>query len=112
MDSQGSTHLIATALVFAVSLVFSMLGLGGAMLYVPIFKWLELPLKTVAIPLGLSALLARRSGGFSRRLPAPRRAPGPRQAGVGQTVLRRPAAGGGGQVDLGRDALTGGTPWT
>lgn len=76
MDSLGSTHLIATALVFAVSLVFSMLGLGGAMLYVPIFKWLELPLKTVAIPLGLSALLARRSGGFSRRLPAPRRAPG------------------------------------
>lgn len=53
MDSLSSTHLIATALVFAVSLVFSMLGLGGAMLYVPIFKWLELPLKTVAIPLGL-----------------------------------------------------------
>lgn len=53
MDSLSSTHLIATALVFVVSLVFSMLGLGGAMLYVPIFKWLELPLKTVAIPLGL-----------------------------------------------------------
>lgn len=53
MDSLSSIHLIATALVFAVSLVFSMLGLGGAMLYVPIFKWLELPLKTVAIPLGL-----------------------------------------------------------
>jgi len=53
MDSLSSTHLIATGLVFAVSLVFSMLGLGGAMLYVPIFKWLELPLKTVAIPLGL-----------------------------------------------------------
>jgi hypothetical protein len=30
MDSLSSTHLIATALVFAVSLVFSMLGLGGA----------------------------------------------------------------------------------
>jgi hypothetical protein len=30
-----------------------MLGLGGGMLYVPLFKWLELPLKTVAIPLSL-----------------------------------------------------------
>lgn len=43
----------AAALVFAVALVFSMLGLGGGMLYVPLFKWLELPLKTVAIPLSL-----------------------------------------------------------
>ncbi|MCA1788579.1 MAG: sulfite exporter TauE/SafE family protein, partial [Thioalkalivibrio sp.] len=33
--------------------VFAMLGLGGGMLYVPIFKWLEFPLKTVAIPMGL-----------------------------------------------------------
>ncbi len=46
-------NFTATALVFVVSLVFSMLGLGGGMLYVPIFKWLELPLKTVAIPLSL-----------------------------------------------------------
>lgn len=46
-------HLAATALVFLIALVFSMLGLGGGMLYVPLFKWLELPLKTVAIPLGL-----------------------------------------------------------
>jgi uncharacterized protein len=48
-----ATHLIATGLVFAVAAVFSMLGLGGGMLYVPLFKWLQLPLKTVAIPLGL-----------------------------------------------------------
>lgn len=48
-----STHLIASGLVFVVAAVFSMLGLGGGMLYVPLFKWLELPLKTVAIPLGL-----------------------------------------------------------
>ncbi|MGQ9686510.1 MAG: sulfite exporter TauE/SafE family protein [Thiobacillaceae bacterium] len=48
-----ATHLIATSLVFVVSAVFAMLGLGGGMLYVPLFKWLELPLKTVAIPLGL-----------------------------------------------------------
>lgn len=44
---------LAPALVFIIALVFAMLGLGGAMLYVPVFKWLELPLKTVAIPLGL-----------------------------------------------------------
>ena len=31
-------------LVFAVATVFSMLGLGGGMLYVPLFKWLDLPL--------------------------------------------------------------------
>jgi len=30
-----------------------MLGLGGGMLYVPIFAWLGLPLKDVAIPMGL-----------------------------------------------------------
>jgi uncharacterized membrane protein YfcA len=48
-----SLHFTATVLVFLVALVFSMLGLGGGMLYVPLFKWLELPLKTVAIPLSL-----------------------------------------------------------
>ena len=53
MEALTSTHLLATGLVFAVATVFSMLGLGGGMLYVPLFKWLELPLKTVAIPLGL-----------------------------------------------------------
>jgi uncharacterized membrane protein YfcA len=51
MDTQ--TLALATVAVFFIALVFSMLGLGGAMLYVPVFKWLELPLKTLAIPLGL-----------------------------------------------------------
>lgn len=45
--------LTAAALIFGVALVFSMLGLGGGMLYVPKFQWLALPLKTVAIPLSL-----------------------------------------------------------
>ena len=54
MDAAGlPLAATAAALVFVVSLVFSMLGLGGGMLYVPLFKWLELPLKTVAIPLSL-----------------------------------------------------------
>ncbi len=49
----AAIHLATAALVFVVAAVFSMLGLGGGMLYVPLFKWLEYPLKTVAIPLGL-----------------------------------------------------------
>ncbi len=48
-----STYILATGLIFVVSVLFSMLGLGGGMLYVPIFKWLGFPLKAVAIPLGL-----------------------------------------------------------
>lgn len=51
MDAQ--TIVVAGIAVFLISLVFSMLGLGGAMLYVPTFKWLDLPLKATAIPLGL-----------------------------------------------------------
>ena len=47
------TYALATGLIFVVSILFSMLGLGGGMLYVPIFKWLGFPLKAVAIPLGL-----------------------------------------------------------
>lgn len=46
-------YALAGALIFAISFVFAMLGLGGGMLYVPLLKWLGLPLKTVAIPLGL-----------------------------------------------------------
>jgi uncharacterized membrane protein YfcA len=49
----SSLQLTTGALVFLIALLFSMLGLGGGMLYVPVFKWLELPLKTVAIPLSL-----------------------------------------------------------
>lgn len=47
------TYAIAVGLIFVVSILFSMIGLGGGMLYVPIFKWVGLPLKAVAIPLGL-----------------------------------------------------------
>ena len=50
---EPETYAIATGLILVVSILFSMLGLGGGMLYVPIFKWLGLPLKSVAIPLGL-----------------------------------------------------------
>lgn len=45
--------LWSTVLIFVVSFFFSMLGLGGGMLYVPIFHWLGFALKDVVIPLGL-----------------------------------------------------------
>ncbi len=47
------SYLLAGGLIFIISTLFSMLGLGGGMLYVPVFKWLGFPLKAVAIPLGL-----------------------------------------------------------
>lgn len=53
MELGMTTYAIAGVLIFIVSFIFAMLGLGGGMLYVPIFKWLEFPVKTVAIPVGL-----------------------------------------------------------
>lgn len=53
MELSIQTYAIATGLIFVVSFLFAMLGLGGGMLYVPILKWLEMPVKTVAIPIGL-----------------------------------------------------------
>ncbi len=46
--------MVALSLVILVlAFLFSMLGLGGAMLYIPVFTWFGLGLKTVAIPTGL-----------------------------------------------------------
>ncbi|MCK7497492.1 MAG: sulfite exporter TauE/SafE family protein [Comamonadaceae bacterium] len=53
MTLDAGTYGLAAILIFAVSFVFAMLGLGGGMLYVPILKWLGMPLKAVAIPMGL-----------------------------------------------------------
>ncbi len=44
---------LATGLIFVVSAVFAMLGMGGGMLHVPILLWLGYPLKTVAQPVGI-----------------------------------------------------------
>jgi len=38
---------------FCIALVFSMLGLGGSGLYIPILYWMGLEFKTEAIPLGM-----------------------------------------------------------
>ncbi len=48
-----NVHLIVPPVFFFISLLFSMLGMGGAQLYVPILFWLGLDFKTEAIPLGL-----------------------------------------------------------
>jgi len=53
MVIESGTYALATGLIFVVSVLFSMLGMGGGMLYVPILHWLGLPLKVLAIPLGL-----------------------------------------------------------
>jgi len=45
--------VIVTALILILAFVFSMLGLGGAMLYIPVFHWFGYDFKSVAIPTGL-----------------------------------------------------------
>ncbi|WP_417808161.1 sulfite exporter TauE/SafE family protein [Thioclava sp.] len=46
--------LVLTGLVIGVlAFIFSMLGLGGAMVYIPAFTWFGFDMKTVAIPTGL-----------------------------------------------------------
>ena len=46
--------LISVSIVILVlSFIFSMLGLGGAMLYIPVFHWFGFDFKSVAIPTGL-----------------------------------------------------------
>ena len=46
-------YIIITVIIFASSFLFSMLGLGGALIYVPVLKWAGFPVKEVAIPLAL-----------------------------------------------------------
>jgi uncharacterized membrane protein YfcA len=44
---------LVTAIILALAFIFSMLGLGGAMLYIPVFHWFGYDFKSVAIPTGL-----------------------------------------------------------
>lgn len=48
----GTVYFIPI-IFFIIALVFSMLGRGGAALYVPLLFWLGMDLKTQAIPLGM-----------------------------------------------------------
>ena len=40
-------------ILFTIALVFSMLGMGGSQLYIPVLFWLGMDFKTEAIPLGM-----------------------------------------------------------
>ena len=40
-------------IIFILGFIFSMLGLGGAMLYIPVFHWFGFDFKSIAIPTGL-----------------------------------------------------------
>ena len=42
-----------TGAILVLAFIFSMLGLGGAMLYIPVFHWFGYDFKSVAIPTGL-----------------------------------------------------------
>jgi len=44
---------VAPLLFFGIAFVFSMLGMGGSQLYIPILFWLGMDFKTQAIPLGM-----------------------------------------------------------
>ena len=44
---------IVAGLILILAFIFSMLGLGGAMLYIPVFNWFGYDFKSVAIPTGL-----------------------------------------------------------
>ncbi len=46
-------YTLIAILFVGVSFLFSMLGLGGAIVYVPVLKWAGFPVKEVAIPLAL-----------------------------------------------------------
>ena len=46
-------YFIISIIILAASFLFSMLGLGGALIYVPILKWAGFNVKEVAIPLAL-----------------------------------------------------------
>jgi uncharacterized membrane protein YfcA len=44
---------LVAPMFFAIAFVFSMLGMGGSQLYIPILFWLGMDFKTEAIPLGM-----------------------------------------------------------
>ncbi len=46
-------YFIISIIILAASFLFSMLGLGGALIYVPVLKWAGFSVKEVAIPLAL-----------------------------------------------------------
>jgi uncharacterized membrane protein YfcA len=52
-DIKVNTFYLIPPLFFAIAFVFSMLGMGGSQLYIPILYWMGLDFKTEAVPLGM-----------------------------------------------------------
>jgi uncharacterized membrane protein YfcA len=52
---------LAVPVFFAIAFVFSMLGMGGSQLYIPILFWLGMDFKSEAIPLGMLLNVANSS---------------------------------------------------
>lgn len=48
-----NTLYFAAPIFFVIALVFSMLGMGGSQLYIPILYWMGMDFKTEAVPLGM-----------------------------------------------------------
>jgi hypothetical protein len=48
-----NTFYLAAPIFFAIAFVFSMLGMGGSQLYIPILMWMGMDFKTEAVPLGM-----------------------------------------------------------
>ena len=44
---------LAPPIFFVIAFVFSMLGMGGSQLYIPILFWMGMDFKTEAVPLGM-----------------------------------------------------------
>jgi len=47
------TFYLAPPIFFVIAFVFSMLGMGGSQLYIPILYWMGMDFKTEAVPLGM-----------------------------------------------------------
>ena len=48
-----NTFYLAPPIFFIIAFVFSMLGMGGSQLYIPILYWMGMDFKTEAVPLGM-----------------------------------------------------------
>ncbi len=48
-----NTFYLAPPIFFVIAFVFSMLGMGGSQLYIPILFWMGMDFKTEAVPLGM-----------------------------------------------------------
>ncbi len=48
-----NSFYLAPPIFFVIAFVFSMLGMGGSQLYIPILYWMGMDFKTEAIPLGM-----------------------------------------------------------